>query len=63
VSCPGILHNVELQAARLVGQAALGLRGHLLLELGLLAGLGGQIGDDGAHYVSSVAYSCRITLA
>src|SRR5215467_4176307 len=45
----GILHHIELQAARLVGEAALGLRRHLLLEFGFLAGLGRQIREDGAH--------------
>ena len=45
----GVLHHVELQAARLVGETALGLGGHLLLELGFLAGLRGEISDDGAH--------------
>ena len=44
-----ILRHVELQAARLVGEAALGLCRHLLLELGFHAGLCGQVGEDGAH--------------
>src|SRR5262249_39032785 len=48
----GILHHIELQAACLVGEAALGLRRHLLLEFGLLARLGRQIREDGAHGLS-----------
>src|SRR5215470_13790196 len=49
VGALGSVYHVELQAARLIGEAAFGLCGHLLLEFGFLAGLCRQIGEDGPH--------------